>query len=147
MLHKIKQMFKERIAYLMNALERLILFSTSHLAGLATTLAHPLAISMSTNDASLYFWKVEWLVTWSIKCDQKDYFSIVGFELFLASSRKQLTATPRSVVSFSRIITRSCSEAYVMVRLASETMYTQRTEAMPSVEGQIACSNRVRHSE
>jgi hypothetical protein len=146
MLHKIKQMFKERIAYLMNALERLILFSTSHLAGLATTLAHPLAISMSTNDASLYFWKVEWLVTWSIKCDQKDYFSIVGFELFLASSGKQLTATPRSVVSLPRIMTRSCSEACVMVNWLSKRFTRNKLKQHP-VYGQIACSNGVRHRE
>jgi hypothetical protein len=69
MLHKIKPICKEHFAYLLNALERPMLFSTSHLAGLATTLAHSLAISTSTNDVSSYFWKVEWLVNRSVEYD------------------------------------------------------------------------------
>lgn len=144
MLYKIKLECKECYLYVLDSFERSILFSTSHLAGLATTLAHSLAISMSTNYGSLYFWKVEWIVAWLINCDQKDCFSLVGFELFLASSRKQLTATSRSVVSLSRIIIYSCPEACVMVGLASKTMCTRRIEAESSVDGQIACSDRLR---
>jgi hypothetical protein len=146
MMHTIKPMRKERFAYLLNVLERPMLFSTSHLAGLATTLAYCLAISMSTNDVSLYFWKVEWLVTRSIECDQKDYFSIVDFELFWASSGKQLIATPRSVVSLSRIMARSCSEACVMVNWLSKRFTRNKLKQHP-VYGQIACSNGVRHRE
>jgi hypothetical protein len=61
MLHKVNSISKENFAYLLKALEGPMLFSTSHLAGLATTLAHSLAISMSTKDVSSYFWRVGWL--------------------------------------------------------------------------------------
>jgi hypothetical protein len=121
-------MSEERFTYLLDALQRPSSFSTSHLAGLATTLAHSLAISVSTNDGLLYFWKSEWLIRCSIECDQEQDYALVGLELFFALLRHNLThsnAKKCQVTFKNRDLSR---ERIVMVLLAQNTrVSSQRT--------------------
>lgn len=94
---------EEQFAYLSHAFGRLFLFSSYHLAALATTLARLLAISMSADNGLLYFWTTEWPFRQSVERLRKDCFSVVDPELFLASThiksqqRQEVTSHFRSL--------------------------------------------------